>query len=564
MINEIKIYRNLNKSQKKRIIDHRASVKINEENNQLEFLEEDILNHSGDLKKNKLVSVVPSINEKIIEFSDASFLFRDLSHMNLILTNACNLSCSYCYEQHKKDFGRFTNQSLKNAYDWLISLPNDNNKTFQFFGGEPLIHKKLIQDFLTEYHDELNSNYDLEKRQGTCISICSNGLLLDEEFIDFYFSKNYTYMLISLDTLDSVLDHREISESQLEKILSNIERIVKILKDNNPKRLIIRCTLSQETTHTLEKFLSTLYDKGVRNIIVHPLVLDSRHGFINWKNETWELMRNQIFTALDKYQDLYIKFSEGVGLKEDNNCMVGSDMIAIDASGDFSGCYFFTNQKASATSETILGNIFKNRVYIDRYKKFQTLYQEMFDKEEQCKTCNYQNACYQCPAGNIDTGPRLFRPDEMCQKIVKLYLDFQKDVAKKTALRQVSKLVERLKVYSLNEILNPNIAYLADKYFDQLQSNIYYQNTIFPYYKKTLALWASNLEKDKLGIFSPCDEELEIDDFHNILAKKLGMIINIDSLTADDDITKCYYSQLISILINKENTKKIKLGSLLN
>lgn len=562
-LNEIKIYRKLNDSQKKRLTDHKASV-VETDTGVLEFSEEDIITPAGNLKTNRLVSVVPKTDEKIVPFAEAPFLFRDLSHLNLILTNACNLSCSYCYEQHNKDFGRFTNQSLKQAYDWLVNVPNQNNKTFQFFGGEPLIHKKLIMDFLSEYDAELNANYDLRSRLGTCISICSNGLLLDEEFINFYFSKSYTYMLISLDTLDPSLDHREISETQLEKILGFVENIIDTIGENNTKRLIIRCTLSQETTPSLANFMNTLYAKGVRNIIVHPLVLDSTVGFIKWKDETWDLMRSQIFSALETYKDLYIKFSEGVGLKEDNNCMVGSDMIAIDASGDFSGCYFFTNQKASATSETVLGNIFKDRVYIDRYKKFQAVYQEMFDSEEQCRTCDYQNACYQCPAGNIDTGPKLFRPDDMCQKIVKLYLDFQQDVARKMSLRQVERLVERLETYPVDEVLTPYIAFLADTYFDQKQSDQYYEITVFPNYKRILSNWSKNLSSKSFDTLAIVDVEMEVDQFHHLISQQLGFTINNDLPKAEDDITKCYYSQLISILIhNEDRVNQIKLSNLL-
>ena len=563
IINEKKIYRSLNESQKKRIDNHKRSVAVSNDG-ELEFLEKDIITTDGNLKKNRLVSVVPKVDETIVPFKEVPYLFRDMVHMNLILTNACNLSCTYCYEQHKKDFGRFTNESLKQAYDWLYNLPNNHNKTFQFFGGEPMIHKKIILNFLNEYDEELNSNYDLETRTGQCVSICSNGLLLDEEFIDYYFSKSYTYMLISLDTLNSYLDYREITPQQLDKIITYIERIIKTIGNNNTKRLIIRCTLSEKTTADLTNFFDTLYEKGVRNVIVHPLILDSREGFIEWKEDNWQSMKSQIFGALDRYKDLYIKFSEGVGLKEDNNCMVGSDMIAIDASGDFSGCYFFTNQKGGATSETILGNIFKDRVYIDRYKKFQTAYQEMFDKEEQCQSCDYKDACYQCPAGNIDTGPRLFRPDSMCQKIVKLYLDLQHDVGKKMSMRHIEQLTDRLEHYTVDEILSPHIAFLADIYFDQRKTNQYYRDTVFPNYRVILANWIDNFQSESFDTMKLIDKTIEIDKFHNILAERAGISIGSDLPQADDDISKCYYSQLIYILINNPTRlHQIKLSNLL-
>ena len=103
-------------------------------------------------------------------------------------------------------------------------------------------------------------------------------------------------------------------------------------------------------------------------MVVHPLTLDSSQGFIRWDDWEWEKLHKDILAVLNTYTDLQIHFSEGVGQKEEENCMIGSDMIAIDASGDFSGCYFFTNQKGGPTADTILGNIYQDKIYLDRYK----------------------------------------------------------------------------------------------------------------------------------------------------------------------------------------------------
>ena len=96
--------------------------------------------------------------------------------------------------------------------------------------------------------------------------------------------------------------------------------------------------------------------------------------------------------------------------------------------------------EAEAVKPTVLGNIFEDRVHLDRYETFQKLYNKMHTEEEQCMSCDYRNYCYQCPAGNVSTGTPLFRPDDMCQKIVKLYLDLQDDIKKKQSERAYRKL----------------------------------------------------------------------------------------------------------------------------
>ena len=103
----------------------------------------------------KLVSVVPNPYDEVVTIEDHPEHFDRLTSMNVSPTNACNLSCNYCYEQHNKDFGRFTVESIKQACDFLNNVNNLPDKTLIFFGGEPLIHKKLVLDFLSTYKDEI-------------------------------------------------------------------------------------------------------------------------------------------------------------------------------------------------------------------------------------------------------------------------------------------------------------------------------------------------------------------------------------------------------------------------
>ena len=102
---------NLNDLQKKRHKDHIATVTVDKDG-KFETHSQLIITPKGNDKINKRVSVLPDGDEKVVTMSEASYLFKDLQQMNVILTNACNLSCSYCYEQHNRDFGRFTPDSL--------------------------------------------------------------------------------------------------------------------------------------------------------------------------------------------------------------------------------------------------------------------------------------------------------------------------------------------------------------------------------------------------------------------------------------------------------------------
>jgi uncharacterized protein len=431
----VSFQKNLNDLQKKRLTDHKASIIIHQDG-QFQVHSENIITPKGLDKVNKKISVLPDLNETVVKMSEAKYLFRDLQQMNLILTNACNLSCSYCYEQHNKDFGRFTNDSLLEAYNFLLKSSDHEKKIFQFFGGEPLIHKDLILGFLKEHKEYLEANSKGWTKQ--YVSCVTNGLLITPDFMQEYFDYDFTFMLISLDTIRAEVDHREIGQEKINALLKTIKNIPQKAKDT--ERVTMRCTLAKENAPYFKEFVAAIYDAGVKHIVVHPLILDSSRGFIAWTDTEWNTLHQDILDVLDDYNDLAIHFSEGVGQKGENNCMVGSDMIAIDGSGDYSGCYFFTNQKAGPAGKTILGNVFEDRLYLDRYKGFQKSFTQMVEEEEQCKSCDYKNACYQCPAGNMDTGHKLFRPDDMCQKIVKLYVDLQDDIEIKHFQKKFSQI----------------------------------------------------------------------------------------------------------------------------
>lgn len=559
----ISIYRKLNPAQLERIQDHASSVTPD---GKFKISTEVITTPKGLQKKNNIIKVMPKETEKVIKISDvADTMFADLQHMNAILTNACNLSCSYCYEQHNKDYGRFTDDSILRAYDFLLDINSNSGKKFQFFGGEPLIHRDLIIDFLRNHHEYLASNTHRQH-----VGMITNGLLLSPEFIKEYFSYDFVNMTISLDTIRSEVDHREIGQEKIDKLIEMIGLIPQYFKDNH--MVSIRCTLSRENAPYLIEFATKLYQQGMRAMVVHPLTMSSRDGYVLWSEDEWKRLHKDILHILDTFYNFEIQFSEGVGVKEENNCMVGSDMIAIDGSGDFSGCYFFTNQKAAA-AETILGNIFDDTLYIDRYHGFQKAYNEMFITEEQCKTCDLKNFCYQCPAGNLDAGGRMFRPDEMCQKIVQLFLDLQNDLVKKSFQKKLKEITEAVAEKGEQLIFAKAISHLmykhvtgfhiptdeVDPFIGQLPD---YRVLLGRFYK--LAQERGNSYRIQMALPCACDylpaveeEPLEVKDFYEKFVAMQGTPSRASQGVSDLSLDKkiFYLALLHMVVLNNKGHK---------
>jgi radical SAM protein with 4Fe4S-binding SPASM domain len=317
-------------------------------------------------------------------------------------------------------------------YDFLLTANSDDGKLFQFFGGEPLAQKKLILEFCKTFEDVLSLN-----RLRVRVSIVTNGLLLTPEFIKEYFDYDFTQIVISLDTDDAATDQREIGQKGIDHIFNMLALIPQTKKDEH--QVCIRCTINEESVPRLEGYIDRLYEKGIKNFIIHPLILSRTNGAIDWDDAMWNKMHRDIVVAIDKYPDFKITFAEGVGSKGNSNCLVGSDMIAMDASGDFSGCYFFTNIKESF-GNMMLGNLFNDEIYVDRYVDFQKKYVSALTTHEECKSCDLKGYCYQCPAGNLATSGVPFRPDGMCKRIVRLFLELRNDLTKKLFFNKFSNI----------------------------------------------------------------------------------------------------------------------------
>lgn len=501
----------------------------------------------------KIQYVMPAPNERKSSIKEAGpVVFSELKYLNLILTNACNLSCTYCFEQHKKDYGRFDLPKLKTMYDFLLDCNPDDGKLFQFFGGEPLAQKKLILDFCKTYQETLSRN-----RLRVRTSIVTNGLLLTPEFIKEYFDYDFSQIVISLDTDDAASDQREIGQKGIDHIFNMISLIPKTKKDEH--QVCIRCTINQESVPRLEGYIERLYEKGIRNFIIHPLILSRTNGAIVWDDTMWNKMHRDIVVAIGKYPDFKITFAEGVGSKGNSNCMVGSDMIAMDASGDFSGCYFFTNIKESF-GKMMLGNLFNNEIYVDRYVEFQKTYVSALTTHDECKSCDLKGYCYQCPAGNLATSGVPFRPDGMCKKIVRLFLELRNDLTKglffnkfnniRSAVETEGEIVmSKAMIHLMHKWIFKKYLRMADVdiWIDQLPN----YKLLNAYFKDIILRGNEHFESDISKIIEKSKKLAPINafEFYRFFCERFGFDVPTEYEYSDTQYEEIYFLAMLHLLI---------------
>ena len=117
-------------------------------------------------------------------------------HYTLHMSARCNLKCSYCYVNHGG-----SDMTIETARA-VVDLAGKGAKKagLIFFGGEPLLFRDLITDTVAYARSR--------EQKGGCryfFKITTNGLLLDDSFLDFAERENM-FIALSVDGVKEAHD----------------------------------------------------------------------------------------------------------------------------------------------------------------------------------------------------------------------------------------------------------------------------------------------------------------------------------------------------------------------
>lgn len=153
-----------------------------------------------------------------MRFSD---IYKEVQYCTIVVTNACNINCRYCFEQNKgseimsPDLARQVIEKIRH-----FARPMGENNPFKlaFFGGEPLI----AWDTIKTIYDYLANFKDFEYQTG----VTTNLTLLTDEMIE-YWKSIPTYLTVSID--GNRVSHNRNRCDTFDIVASNINR----LNENN-------------------------------------------------------------------------------------------------------------------------------------------------------------------------------------------------------------------------------------------------------------------------------------------------------------------------------------------
>lgn len=367
--------------------------------------------------------------------------------VTMLLTNDCNLACSYCFESNKgKDYmpKEMALDILKATYN--VVDPMAGIFTLNMFGGEPLMNWETFKAVC---------DYVLENNLKIRITATTNLTLLTDEMID-YIDELSIPILVSVDGIKEVHDKHRCNS--FDKVIENMKKLI----DRDLGYLIeARMTIAPDTAKYMYESVKMLVDLGINNIANVPA------SDLEWDAQSIQDYKDNYEKILDMYIDILndetnkrnislYKVDQALNLalepiKEDTSmCNIGNPRwVIVDWKGDIWPC---PDYPTTDNVDLIAGKIGNFYTVVDETKVDPKPMVATYELER-CKGCEAISICKSgCPYENYTKNGKFNEPtigyctlQKAFVEIIKAYQDKLLE-ATNIRSRQLNVLIENLKV----------------------------------------------------------------------------------------------------------------------
>lgn len=373
------------------------------------------------LKRNGFWSNVDKTEEIDGELSPVLIesLVESINHIVFEVTDDCNLRCKYCgygelyydHDDRNKKYMSISDVKALMSYLYPYLSKSDGMLYFSFYGGEPLMNIKLIEQTV-DYLESMFTNRSIR------FSMTTNGILLNK-YIDYLQKKNFR-LLISFDGDRYNHSYRMFPDgsNSFDVLYTNVkavkEKYPKFFDENVSFNAVIH---NRNNIKDVEAFFLCEFEKTPRfspldNVGIRPEKIEE---FKKMYNDMYAYLRNELpssteinsrfindpfvfslsvfmkeklrFTSYDFYEDVK-------GIKRKHNIPGGTCL-------PFQKKLFVTVNKKILPCERIdqkyvLGTIQDSKVLMD-FAKISELYNGIYKKmRSRCSVCCRGGVCSQC------------------------------------------------------------------------------------------------------------------------------------------------------------------------
>ena len=300
----------------------------------------------------------------------------------ILPTTGCNARCFYCYEQGTRPV-TMTAETASQVVRYIVAHRGNEEVTLRWFGGEPLVNVKAIDQICTEL-----------RAQGVPFtsSMVSNGYLFDADMVQR--AKNLWQLQkvqITLDgtaqTYNRVKAYVYQGVNAFERVLENIGQLIAV-----GIRVLIRLNVDKHNIGEMAELAELLHQHFGSNehlsVYSHELFGERTQE----DNATLFAQRMQLEQQIAKHGILRIKeLPKDIHL---NQCMADNDgSVVIAPDGHLGKCEHFIDRE-------FFGHIDSEERDMTIIRKFKERRAEI----EACATCPNYPQCYRLVMCENDFG----------------------------------------------------------------------------------------------------------------------------------------------------------------
>ncbi|MFC1610789.1 radical SAM protein [Myxococcota bacterium] len=308
--------------------------------------------------------------------------------VSLHLTQSCNLCCSYCYTGAKSPLA-MSEQTARQAMDFIFAELQDPQLGVTFFGGEPLLAFERMQSIVS-YAKEAPTR---PPNKGVIFGINTNGTILTDAIARFIEAESI-HVMLSIDGIAEAQDQYRLysnRKSSFSKVDANLSSFLAICP-----YLATFTVVNPESVSYLRDSMAFLVDKGVKGLQVTP------NHCASWGERDLEALRAAYEGVGDLYIDLY-RQDRGVhiGLIDDrldmgppaarrkSACNLADSEFSIAPEGTIFPCVQFVSADSIESKKHAIGHVATGWDHEARA----AIIQQSKETPSECLECKWHGRC---------------------------------------------------------------------------------------------------------------------------------------------------------------------------
>ena len=377
--------------------------------------------NSGEIPKevqyNQVYDHLEKISQLCVDRPKIDALHNRATNAVFILSQLCNLDCSYCYAKDYRSSGVLSFENITAVVDYVFSETQNKIKTFSFIGGgEPLFTWKLFNQAVI-YIREKSEKMGIENK----IGVATNGTLLNEERIKFLKDNNIS-VSISFDILPEIQDVQRPYPGGINSSFKVVDKNIKLLIAHGiiPR---IRTTITKTSVNKMAEMVSFVAENypEIKSVQLEPVtdIEDNDDDFFNSYTENFFKAKN-----ISKKHGLFIKNSITHSFNRLRTRFCNGE-FCITPESKIVACHRISSSLAGHFDKLVYGQINDdNQIIIDELSEKGVL--EFFERKRfECATCFARWHCAGgCPMFKLTTSKK--PQDSYCkfvQNTVKILLE---------------------------------------------------------------------------------------------------------------------------------------------